>query len=231
MKEGIVLALSGGLDSTTLLALLLEQQYHVHCVAFYYGSKHNRWENSAAANVFQHYRRKGEAVDPKLRFIDLSEIMKTNPSNLLLSGEEIPEGHYNDESMRATVVPGRNLLFASVLASLAESLSIPKIALGVHTGDHHIYPDCRTEFVKALDTAIYLSTDKQVEIIAPLSHMNKAEIIEQGYSLSSPVPYDLTRTCYKEQPIACGKCGSCRERLEAFALNQKKDPTHYEGDN
>jgi 7-cyano-7-deazaguanine synthase len=231
MKEDVLLSLSGGLDSTTLLALLLDHSFQVHCVTFYYGSKHNQWENQAAADVFKYYKKKGVAIGSGLHFIDLSNIMKMNPSNLLLSGGAVPEGYYTDDSMKATVVPGRNLLFASVLASMAESMCIPKIALGVHSGDHHIYPDCRTEFIKALDTTIYLSTDKQVEVIAPLSNMNKAEIVKQGYSLSIPVPYQLTRTCYKKQQLACGKCGSCRERIEAFALNKKKDPIQYERHN
>ena len=143
-----------------------------------------------------------------------------------MSGGEIPEGHYNDATMSQTVVPGRNLMFASILAGYAESIGFNRIALGVHKGDHEIYPDCRKEFVKALDSCIYLSTDKSVEVYTPLIDMDKIEIVQEGLDLE--VPYHLTRTCYKDQERSCGVCGSCVERLEAFKLNNVKDPIEYE---
>ncbi|HMB65389.1 MAG TPA: 7-cyano-7-deazaguanine synthase QueC [Patescibacteria group bacterium] len=226
MKNKAVMGLSGGMDSATLLGLLVGQGYEVHCCVFYYGSKHNKYENRAAENLIDWYQNKDF---PVLGYpIDISKVMEDFSSNLLLSGGEIPEGHYEAENMRKTVVPGRNLIFASIMSGLAESLGAQVVALGIHQGDHHIYPDCRTEFAKALDTTVYLSSDRQVEVTAPLITDNKKSILEKGFSLTPAVPYHLTRTCYKDQPISCGKCGSCQERLEAFRELEMKDPIEYE---
>ena len=223
MKK-IVIGLSGGMDSTTLLGLLLEQGFEVHCCIFYYGSKHNKYENRAAENIIDFYQNKKYPVFGYP--IDISGVMSLFKSNLLLSGEAIPEGHYADENMKKTVVPSRNLIFASIMAGLAETINGQAVGLGVHSGDHFIYPDCRTEFIKALDTAVFLSSDKTVEIIAPLYDDDKYSILKKGFPIE--VPYGLTRTCYKDQPIACGKCGSCNERLEAFEKLGIPDPIEYE---
>jgi len=222
----IVMGLSGGMDSATLLGLLLADGHEVVWCSFGYGSKHNRWERVAAERIIFFYQNKRYPVTHY--YMDISPVMKAFRSDLLLTGGPIPEGYYNDENMRRTVVPSRNLIFASIMAGLAESLNADKVALGVHSGDHHIYPDCRAEFVKALDTAIYLSSDRRVQVIAPLINDDKYTILKKGYSLNPPVPYHLTRTCYKDQELSCGKCGSCTERLEAFEKLGKKDPIQYE---
>ena len=216
----ICLALSGGMDSTTLLADLLDIYYpdQVFCLGFEYGSKHNKYEIKAAQAIAKHY-------NVKYQLLDLRNVGNILKSDLLLSGGKIPEGHYEDENMSKTVVPGRNLMFASILAGYAESNNCEKIALGVHKGDHAIYPDCRKEFIKALDTCIYLSSDRKVEVIAPFIDMSKIDICELGIDLE--VPYELTRTCYADQEKSCGKCGSCVERLESFELNHEKDPIEY----
>ena len=223
----VVMGLSGGMDSATLLGLLLDEGAEVHCCSFYYGSKHNKYEREAAEKLVRFYKALGFPVHwyP----IVLTEAFSHFSSNLLLSGGEIPEGHYNDDNMKVTVVPGRNLIFASIMAGLAESVGAGEIALGVHSGDHHIYPDCRAEFIKALDAAIYLSSDRKVQVITPLLHHDKTSILMMGYSdFVHKVPYWLTRTCYKDQVLSCGKCGSCRERLEAFEHLMIEDPIPYE---
>jgi 7-cyano-7-deazaguanine synthase len=228
----IVIGLSGGMDSTALLGLLIDQEQddEIHCCIFHYGSTHNQYENVAAAEVITFYQPFTHKKIYK-HYIDIASTMVHFSSNLLLScRQEIPEGHYNNENMKQTVVPGRNLIFASIMAGLAESIGAQRIALGVHQGDHNIYPDCRTEFIKALDTIIYLSTDRKVEVISPFLKENKTSILRIGYSLKIPVPYHLTRTCYKNQPVSCGKCGSCTERLEAFEQIGKKDPIKYENE-
>lgn len=227
MRDKIVIGLSGGMDSATLLGHLLSQGYEVHCCTFRYGSKHNSYENEAAGKIVDYYKSQGFNV--KQYWFDLSPILGNLESALLASNsEDIPEGHYAHENMRKTVVPGRNLLFASAMAALAESIGAWAVALGVHSGDHFIYPDCRTEFVKSLDVTIFLSSDKRVEVIAPFHDLDKEGILRVGYECTPQVPYHLTRTCYKDQPVSCGKCGSCNERLEAFENLGKKDPIDYE---
>ena len=227
MKK-VVMGLSGGMDSTTLLGLLVEQGCEVHCCSFYYGSKHNQYELTGARKIVEFYQQHGKKVFQ--HSINLLTAFSDFNSSLLLSGGDIPEGHYEAESMKATVVPGRNMIFASIMAGLAESIGADAIALGVHQGDHHIYPDCRKEFIKALDLAVYLSSDRKVEVITPLLEMNKISLLSRGLrvQIPAPIPYHLTRTCYKHQEDSCGKCGSCQERLEAFELNGIKDPIKYE---
>lgn len=222
-NDGICMGLSGGLDSSTMLAYFIKDQFYnpksIHCLGFRYGSKHNKYENEAAEKIANYY-----GVDYKL--IDLTEaIGKLFKSDLLLTGGDIPEGHYSDESMSRTVVPGRNIIFASILAGYAWSLDCNKIALGVHLGDRAIYEDCRPEFIKSLDTCIYLGTGHRVQVDAPFIEMNKIDICRLGLELE--VPFELTRTCYKDQEKACGKCGSCQERIEAFKENHIKDPVEY----
>lgn len=220
----IVIALSGGIDSATMLASLLEEEWEVFCCSFYYGSKHGKYEFKAAEEIVKFYQQQGHKIH-HLKF-DLTEIFKNIQSSLLLSGGEIPEGHYNDVSMKQTVVPGRNTIFASIMMGIAESNEAKYIALGVHQGDHFIYPDCRDEYVDALDTLVETATENKVGVLCPFSDATKQDIIE--YAIIHRVPIHLTRTCYKDQELSCGKCGSCVERLEAFEKLNHKDPIKYE---
>jgi len=225
----VVIGLSGGMDSATLLGHLLEQGAEVHCCTFYYGSKHGKWENRAAENIIDYYQNKrlpifGYAFDLQAVFANL-----LSTSSLLNSGGDIPEGHYTDITMKSTVVPGRNMIFSSIMASLAESIGAQEVALGVHAGDHHIYPDCRPEFIGALDRAVYLSSDKTVEITTPFVNFTKLDILMAGkVHYKTEVPYHLTRTCYTDHEFSCGKCGSCVERLEAFSQYGMPDPITYQ---
>lgn len=220
-RDGICLALSGGMDSATLLGLIKDfyKYKRIYCLGFNYGSKHNKYEIECAKKLAKHY-------DVEYTLLDMSFINKLFVSNLLQSGEDIPEGHYNDETMSKTVVPGRNIIFASILAGYAWSKNCKDIALGVHFGDHHVYSDCRKEFIKSLDTCLYLGTDRRVNVISPFIDINKKEILEIGTRLN--VPYKITRTCYKDQVDSCGKCGSCVERLEAFESLGLTDPINYQ---
>ena len=219
MSNKILLALSGGMDSTTLLGLAKARAYQVVCVAFYYGSKHGRYEIEAASAIAQHY-------DTPLRLIDLSHIMSNLDSSLTRKGRDVPEGHSESEQMRQTVVPGRNSIFTSILTAIAESEKIEEVWLGIHSGDHFIYPDCRPQWFYSMREVVQLSSERKVTLSAPFLYMNKTSIIKQGLEIE--VPYHLTRTCYKDQSIACGKCGSCQERLEAFQANRINDPLSYE---
>lgn len=218
MTKKCLVSLSGGMDSATLLAVARSEGLDCTAVGFTYGSTHNQWEQIAARRIAYYW-------DIPFIPMDLSGVFQSFRSNLLGQGP-IPEGHYESASMSQTVVPARNLIFSSVMAGLAQSLDCEEIWIGVHSGDHAIYPDCRPDFIEAARAAIYLATDKKVALQAPFLMMNKTSIIEWGSKLK--VPYEKTRTCYKPQPISCGKCGSCQERLEAFKNNGIEDPLEYE---
>ena len=218
-----ILSLSGGMDSTTVLTWLLRHNYQVYPVQFQYGSKHNRYEAKAVKDVMAHYCDHPFLHD--LVTIDLSGAFHDFKSNLLKSGGDIPDGHYEDKTMERTVIPGRNIIFLSVLAGYAWSIGAGHIALGIHQGDHAVYADCRKEFFKAIDTAIYLGTDRRVDILAPFVGTDKGGIA--NYGLDNGTPYRLTRTCYKDQERACAKCGACCERAHAFGFNRVRDPIEY----
>lgn len=219
MKEKVLLSLSGGMDSSVLLSWLLYNQYDVQAVSFFYGSKHNQYENPMAQKLCDYYK-------VPWTLLNLSSVFQGFRSSLMKEGEAIPEGHYTDETMSSTVVPSRNIIFLSLLSGVAWSHDIPQIALAIHSGDHAIYPDCRPEFYKSMDLSLFLGTGGRVQIMAPFVNMDKKDLVQLGHTLGTP--FELTRTCYKDQEIACGKCGSCVERLEAFSLNGLKDPLSYE---
>lgn len=215
-----IVSLSGGMDSSAVLAAALREGRSVECVSFFYGSKHNEHESRAASAVAAFYK-------VPLTSMDLSGFMAGFDSALLRSsGENIPEGHHEDPKMKNTVVPGRNIIFVSILAGLAWSWGAEEVWLGVHSGDRLIYPDCRPEFVTAMDKALCLGTDKRVRLCTPYLVSDKATILRDGLGMG--VPYALTRTCYTARQVACGRCGACRERLEAFELCGVKDPIDYE---
>ena len=214
-----IVSLSGGMDSTTVLALAIKLEKDVISVGFTYGSKHNKYENEAAERIASHY-------GISFRLIDLSQVMSGFKSDLLLSGDSIPEGHYEEESMRRTVVPARNIIFCSVLTGIAVSEDAEQIWLGVHAGDHFIYPDCRPEFIRVMQATIQCGTERAIVLITPFLHSTKKHILQEGLLLK--VPYHLTRTCYKDQTVACGRCGSCQERLAAWKEIGEDDPLEYE---
>lgn len=209
-----VLSLSGGIDSSTVLARMIDENQKVECFGFKYGSKHSIYELQAAVKVADYYK-------VPFSVIDLTDIGRHLSSNLLKSGGPIPEGHYEVENMKLTVVPCRNIIFLSVLAGIAESKGASIIGIGIHQGDHVIYPDCRLEFFRQMDEAIRLGTDGKVSLYAPFLSTDKTGIVKWG--LQHDVPYQLTRTCYKDQSNPCGKCGSCIERREAFEKNKSND--------
>lgn len=215
-----IVSLSGGLDSTALVAYLKDKGRPASvAVNFQYGSKHNKYEADAASAVAKHY-------NLPLLFVDLCHVFTYIKSDLLLVGGPVPEGHYQEESMRKTVVPFRNGIFLSVLAAIAESNGATTIAIGAHEGDHYIYPDCRPTFLNAMAKAISHGTENHAVTIAPFQDCDKVAVARIGHRLAAP--FHLTRTCYKDQPIACGKCGACQERLAAFAAIEVTDPIEYE---
>jgi len=219
-----LISLSGGMDSTTLLAYLIEESGYekITAVSFFYGSKHNKYENEAAKNVAKYY-------GVELITINIESVMEQVKSNLLLSGSDIPEGHYAQENMKLTVVPGRNTIFTSILLAIAQSKKINTICLGIHSGDHAIYPDCRPNWAYTMQDVLYYASDGLVSnLYTPFLFMNKTDMLDISKTMSIPVPYHLTRTCYKDQEESCGLCGSCNERLEAFSRAGLTDPIKYQ---
>lgn len=216
MRNSLI-ALSGGVDSTTLL---YEYREEVACaVGFDYGSKHNARELTAAKAICR------ELEIPYL-IIPLAFIEEYFRSDLLLSGGEMQLGDYSEENMRSTVVPFRNGIMLSILAGLAESRDLQQVLIANHFGDHAIYPDCRESFVKPMGEAITAGTSNGVKLVAPYTKLTKAEIVARGTRLG--VPYGKTYSCYQGGERHCGRCGTCRERHDAFVANGLEDPTLYE---
>ncbi|MBI5414770.1 7-cyano-7-deazaguanine synthase QueC [Candidatus Peregrinibacteria bacterium] len=213
MDIPILLIYSGGLDSTVLLHFLKNEGDEVQAISFSYGQKHSKEIQIAGENC------RDLNVPHEILEIPMNRYFS---GSLLQNGPEIPEGHYEDENMKQTVVPMRNLIFASIAAGYASSHGISCIALGVHSGDHAIYPDCRPEFISSLSETINLADWNHVEILTPFLHKKKDEIVKIGLDLK--VDFSKTWTCYKGGEKPCGKCGSCTERNEAFKKNGTLDP-------
>lgn len=209
-----ILIYSGGLDSTTLL---YEYKDSIAlAVSFDYGSKHNVREIACA-------RENCARLGIRHLVIPLEFMGKYFRSDLLVSGGEIPEGHYADDNMKSTVVPFRNGIMLAIAAGLAESNNLDTIMMANHGGDHAIYPDCRPEFVDAFAKAVESGTYNGVKLLSPYCNITKRDIALRGRELG--VDYSLTYSCYKGGPKHCGKCGTCTERREALA---GFDPTDYE---
>jgi 7-cyano-7-deazaguanine synthase len=141
------------------------------------------------------------------------------------SSVEVPHGHYAEESMKQTVVPNRNMILLSVAIGHAIAHKCDAVAYAAHAGDHAIYPDCRREFVQAMQGAAQLCDWRRIDLLSPFVDFSKADIVEQGELLG--VDFSKTYSCYEGNEIHCGKCGTCTERKEAFELNSIKDPTQY----
>jgi 7-cyano-7-deazaguanine synthase len=214
----VVVLCSGGMDSVTALYWARQQHTVNATVSFDYGSKHNPRELPFAA---EHAARLGvrHEVVP-LRFMD-----RLFASDLLASGGEIPEGHYEAANMRQTVVPFRNAIMLSIAAGFAESIGAQGLVIAAHGGDHAIYPDCREEFMRAMGDAMRFGTYAGVQLWRPFIAMTKGEIASLGARLG--VDFSRTWSCYKGGAIHCGKCGTCVERREAFAEAGLADPTVY----
>ena len=220
-KAQAILSLSGGLDSAVLCAALREKggEISVLPVFFRYGSKHNPREEKAARAVAVHFALELSIIDLRAAFAGISSALLT------IDPRPIPRVEYSSESMGLTLVPGRNLIFASVLAGMAESAGIPSIALATHGGDHHLYPDCRPEFNEALAGVVACGSGGRVTVATPFASLNKMEIVRLGMRLDAP--FHLTRSCYEAEEQSCGLCGTCIERLAAFEANGIADPIAY----
>lgn len=217
----IVVTLSGGLDSTVLAAYLKDQGHELRAVSFSYGQRHERPELMAARNVAGHLDipHRVLSLNGVLGNInpDSSQLLATNPAT------RVPEGHYAEDNMKATVVPGRNLLMIAAATAYAASYDCHAVAMAAHAGDHPIYPDCRPDFLMAAGNATALGYS--TNLLFPFADQTKTDIVRTGHQLGAPLA--STWSCYNGGEHHCGRCGTCVERAEAFHLAQVPDPTRY----
>lgn len=215
MKDSVIIV-SGGMDSITLL---YEKKDDIALgISFDYGSNHNENEIPLAE---MHCRRLGICHI----IVPLGFMHKYFKSSLLEGAEAIPEGHYDGGNMQSTVVPFRNGIMLSIAAGIAESNGLKYVLIANHGGDHSIYPDCRPEFITAINSAVASGTYAGIEIVAPYTDITKADIARRGKRLG--IDYSETWSCYKGGDRHCGKCGTCVERKEALAEAGIEDTTEY----
>lgn len=214
----VVVLASGGMDSAVALHLAAREHEVVAALSFDYGSKHNAKEIPFA-------RAQAAMLGIPHLAIPLAFIGEYFASDLLASGGEIPKGHYEEETMKKTVVPFRNGIMLSIAAGLAESRGATGVVIAAHSGDHAIYPDCREDFMRPMSEAIRRGTYADVEVIRPFISETKAGIAARGAALG--VDFAQTWSCYVGGEIHCGECGTCVERREAFLLAGLPDPTVY----
>lgn len=216
MKDSVIIV-SGGMDSITLL---YDMQDRIALgISFDYGSNHNAREIPFAE---LHCKRLGI----KHITINLDFMHQYFKSSLLEGAEAIPEGHYAADNMKSTVVPFRNGIMLSIAAGIAESNGLKNVLIANHGGDHTIYPDCRPEFIKAMNEATKAGTFVDVNVLAPYTNITKSDIARRGKQLG--IDYSETWSCYKGGEKHCGKCGTCVERKEALAEAGIEDTTEYE---
>lgn len=216
MKDSVIIV-SGGMDSITLLYDKKEEI--ALAVTFDYGSNHNKREAEVA-------RLHCAKLGIEHLIIPLAFIGQYFKSSLLEGAEAIPEGDYDSDNMKSTVVPFRNGIMLSIAAGLAESRGLNQVLIANHFGDHAIYPDCRKAFIDAMGTALTEGTYNGVKISAPYTEITKTDIAIIGKRLG--IDYSLTYSCYKGGEKHCGKCGTCRERIEALREAGITDTTQYE---
>jgi 7-cyano-7-deazaguanine synthase len=215
----VVVLCSGGMDSVAALHWAQVNHVVVAVISFDYGAKHNPCELPFAAEHADRLGIRHEIV--KLDFVN-----RLFTSDLLVSGGEIPDGHYEAQNMKQTVVPFRNAVMLSIATGFAESEGAEGLVIAAHGGDHAIYPDCREDFMRAMGDAMRLGTYEGIQLLRPFIAMTKADIAAAGTKLG--VDFARTWSCYKGHAIHCGTCGTCVERREAFIHAGIPDPTVYE---
>ncbi|WP_166268711.1 7-cyano-7-deazaguanine synthase QueC [Marinobacter caseinilyticus] len=219
MSDTVVVIYSGGMDSFTLLHKALSDGFNVHALSFNYGQRHVRELDCAAAVC--------KALAIPHRVIDITALHEVMAGSSLTDDIAIPEGHYAEDSMKSTVVPNRNMILLSLATGYAVTVKAAAVWYGAHGGDHAIYPDCRPEFVEKMNAVCQVANYQPVRIEAPYIRADKTQILADGVAMA--LDYSQTWTCYNGRDNACGRCGSCVERLEAFAAHGLEDPLIYEG--
>lgn len=215
-----VTILSGGLDSTVLAYHLQSEGYEQTFLSFNYGQRHKKELQYAAATA--------KAFNVKHKIIDLRDVTEFLTSSSLTGQTAVPDGHYNEDTMRSTVVPNRNPMMLAVAYSIASSLKAQWVAAGVHSGDRYNYPDCRIEFTAAFQAMENRALEgfDTPNLLTPFITLSKAGIASLGIKLQ--VPFEKTWSCYKGERNHCGRCGTCVERLEALhEAGCTNDKTRY----
>jgi 7-cyano-7-deazaguanine synthase len=218
MTGKVVVIYSGGMDSFTVLNKALKDGKEVFALSFDYGQRHVK-ELECASSVC-------ENLNVHHKVIDISAINQLLAGSSLTDDIDIPEGHYEAENMKSTIVPNRNMILLSLAVGYAVSVGASQVYYGAHSGDHAIYPDCRPEFVKKMNDVCMIANYESVEIFSPYLNVDKTAILTDGLKMG--LDYSNTWTCYNGRKKACGKCGACQERLEAFRDNNAVDPIAYE---
>lgn len=215
-----LMVLSGGMDSVTMLH---EYASEIElAVNFSYGSNHNARELACA-------RRHAEDLGIELIEIDLSFIGRYFHSSLLEGADAIPDGEYDFDNMKSTVVPFRNGIMLAAAAGLAESHGLDTVMIANHAGDHALYPDCRKSFIDAMSKAVEEGTYDGIKVKAPYTLLSKTDIAVRGKRLG--IDYSTTYSCYRGGENHCGRCGTCIERRAALAQAGIIDTTVYDDEN
>jgi 7-cyano-7-deazaguanine synthase len=224
-----IVVISGGLDSTTLLYDALDGGYECFALSFNYGQRHSKeiqYAKNTCRKLGVEHRTINVAVSGLTELIATSSLTATgrvvandkNDGNITLPDLPVPEGHYAADNMAATVVPNRNMIMMSMACGVAVAQKAHTVMVGVHAGDHFIYPDCRPAFIRSVEHAVLVGNegfiDPQFEINAPYVRKTKEDIAFRALELG--VPLHETWSCYKGEKWHCGKCGTCVERLEAI---------------
>lgn len=212
MKK-IVVLLSGGMDSTTLLHELTECYDEVAAISFNYGQRHKK--------ELEYAKKTCKKLGVEHKIVDISVFNELIDQSSLTGDIPVPHGHYEEESMKQTVVPNRNMILIAMATAWAVNKGYENVAYAAHSGDHAIYPDCTPGFFFFLDRAINQGNYGNVHLRAPYINMDKTDIAEIGLKMG--IDYDEeTWTCYEGKDEPCGKCGACIERAEALELAQKR---------
>ena len=216
-----VVIYSGGMDSYTVLHRALREGLNVHALSFDYGQRHAR-ELDTARQVCNALGLPHQVVDIRAIHGLIDNSALTNPH------QAMPQGDYAENNLRSTVVPNRNMILISLAIAKAVNIGAGRVDYGAHGGDHILYPDCRPEFVDAMNHVAGIANFEPVKLHAPYLSASKADILRDGLAMG--LDYRHTWTCYEGRERACGVCGSCTERLTAFAANGVTDPLPYSAD-
>lgn len=238
-----VAIVSGGMDSVTMLHYMVERGRRPLVLSFNYGQRHQK------ELQFVHYHTAALGLPAEVIDLDFTHLISNSaltsgmkvgapfdgskmPRGTMVPKIDVPEGHYAEESMKATVVPNRNMMMLSIAGAVVVNNKAIELGIGVHGGDHFIYPDCRNEFIRLFETTLRVGNEGFLapgfQLFAPFLGQGKHDIVTLGANLG--IEYEMTWSCYKGGSKHCGKCGTCVERIEAFKLANVIDPTEYESE-